>query len=164
MNKNSPQSVVFSRFRVISILLIIVNITACVSNEKSISDPFDAIALVCKTAAHYQHQVIGNGQCVSFIKQCSGAPQTKFWSPGAPVLTTSPHPGTVIATFENGRYPNKNAYHAAIYIKQDQQGIWVWDQWVGKPVHKRLIRVRYDNADPSNTAQAYRVVMIDKHK
>ena len=49
-------------------------------------------------------------------------------------------------------------YHAAIYIRHDQNGIWVWDQWVGKPVHQRLIRIRYDQATASNSAQAYRIV------
>ena len=68
--------------------------------------------------------------------------------------------GTIIATFENNRYPSRHGHHAAIYIKQDSQGIWVWDQWIGKPVHKRLIRIRHDGADPGNTAQQYRVVEL----
>ena len=29
---------------------------------------------------------------------------------------------------------------AAIYLYQDARGIWVYDQWQGQPVHKRLIR------------------------
>ncbi len=67
-------------------------------------------------------------------------------------------PGTIIATFRNGRYPNQTGWHAAIYIKHDKNGIWVWDQWLGTPVHKRLIRTRYDGATAANTAQAYRIV------
>jgi len=67
-------------------------------------------------------------------------------------------PGSIIATFKKGVYPSKTGYHAAIYIKHGEDGIWVWDQWVGKPVHKRLIRTRYDNATASNTAQAYSLV------
>ena len=30
--------------------------------------------------------------------------------------------------------------HAAIYLYQDERGLWVYDQWQGQPVHKRLIR------------------------
>ena len=66
--------------------------------------------------------------------------------------------GTIIATFKNGKYPSVSGYHAAIYISHNEQGIWVWDQWVGKAVHKRLIRFRHDNAPASNTAQAYSIV------
>jgi len=62
--------------------------------------------------------------------------------------------------FKNGHYPNNAGHHAAIYIKQTNKGIWVWDQWLGTPVHKRLIRIRNDNASPGNTAQEYKVVTI----
>jgi len=78
------------------------------------------------------------------------------------VLGNTLEPGSIIATFEGGRYPNRRGHHAAIYIEQDENGIWVWDQWVGKAVHKRLIRWRDDSAPASNTAQAYRVVTIDE--
>jgi hypothetical protein len=55
----------------------------------------------------------------------------------------NPHiaPGTAIATFEpDGSYTSETGNHAAIYLTQDDQGIWVYDQWQGQPVHKRLIR------------------------
>jgi len=68
--------------------------------------------------------------------------------------------GTIIATFKNGRYPSKHGHHAAIYISHSKDGIWVWDQWRGKPVHKRFIRAREDGADAGNTAQAYRIVQV----
>ena len=49
--------------------------------------------------------------------------------------------GTAIATFEaDGNYTSETGNHAAIYLYQDQRGIWVYDQWRGQPVHKRLIR------------------------
>jgi len=118
---------------------------------------------VCANPVNYANKVIGDGHCVSLIKRCSGAPDTSEWHPGERVLNSSQLPyGTIIATFKNGRYPNRRGYHAAVYIKHDKQGIWVWDQWVGKPVHKRLIRTRFDNADNSNTAQAYRVVKVKR--
>jgi hypothetical protein len=118
-------------------------------------------AYVCQNPARFANTVVGDGQCVSLIKSCSSAPNTSNWRPGAKILdypSNSLTKGTIIATFKNGRYPNKNGYHAAIYMRHDASGIWVWDQWLGKPVHQRLIRIRHDRAEPANTAQAYRVV------
>lgn len=164
MNKNHLQSLVFNGFRAISVFLIIANLSACVSTNKPISRTEKTPLtpdLVCQSIARYENQVIGDGQCVSLIKRCSGAPHTSTWRPGSPVLNSELPPGTVIATFKNSRYPNQTGHHAAVYIKQDQQGIWVWDQWLGKPVHKRLIRIRDDGANPGNTAQAYKVVRLE---
>ncbi len=116
--------------------------------------------LVCHNAEKFAGRKIGDGHCVSLIKHCTSAPLTETWRPAEKVLGTDLPPGTIIATFKGQRYPSKHGYHAAIYIEQDASGIWVWDQWRGKPVHKRLIRVRRDGADPGNTAQAYRVVRL----
>lgn len=118
--------------------------------------------LICPNAKRFRGQIIGDGHCVSLIKRCTGAPSTMHWRAGSPVLGNTLEPGSIIATFEGGRYPNRRGHHAAIYIEQDENGIWVWDQWVGKAVHKRLIRWRDDSAPASNTAQAYRVVTIDE--
>jgi hypothetical protein len=50
--------------------------------------------------------------------------------------------GTAIATFgSDGSYASQTGNHAAIYLDQDDRGIWVYDQWQGHPVHKRLIRL-----------------------
>jgi hypothetical protein len=40
----------------------------------------------------------------------------------------------------DGTYTNESGNHAAIYLYHDDRGIWVYDQWQGPPVHKRLIR------------------------
>ena len=164
MNKKHSQGIVFNGFRATSLLFIIAVLSACVSTTKSVSKPHEnrsAHTLICRSASAYENQVVGDGHCVSLIKQCSPAPLTDQWRPGARVLDSQPRPGTVIATFKNGRYPNKTGHHAAIYIKHDSSGIWVWDQWLGKPVHKRLIRFRDDNVNPGNTAQKYRVVHVN---
>lgn len=116
---------------------------------------------ICHQISSYADKIIGDGQCVSLIKKCSSAPQTSLWKPGKKVLSLprgSIKPGSIIATFKNGKYPNKTGYHAAIYISHNVNGILVWDQWSGKAVHKRLIRTRNDNASSSNTAQAYYLV------
>jgi hypothetical protein len=114
---------------------------------------------ICENASQWQGLVVGNGHCVSLIKKCSGAPNTDQWRPGPTVQGRDLGPGTIIATFSQQRYPNKSGFHAAIYSHQDAQGIWVWDQWRGKPVHQRLIRWQPRDTRPANTGSAYRVVM-----
>lgn len=148
-------------------LCVYLSLAACIgfkqppAPEQAKSLPPDTSALlICKQAASYAGKQVGDGHCVSLIKRCSGSPDTVYWRPGRKVLGQSLAPGTVIATFKNNRYPNRQGYHAAIYIRQDEYGIWVWDQWLGKPVHQRLIRTRNDKASASNTAQAYRVVEL----
>lgn len=119
--------------------------------------------LICNTPQLYANRIVGDGHCVSLIKKCAQAPQTSFWRPGPKVLNFQNQLpiGTIIATFKGSKYPNRVGYHAAIYISHDKEGIWVWDQWRGKPVHRRLIRTRYDkNATASNSAQAYSVVKL----
>ncbi|MEM7358917.1 MAG: BPSL0067 family protein [Pseudomonadota bacterium] len=122
-------------------------------------DISELTAHICQNASRYRGRVVGDGHCVSLIRLCSSAPLTRHWRPGELVNKINPPAGTIIATFEGDRYPSVTGYHAAIFIEQDEQGIWVWDQWVGKAVHKRLIRFRDDAAAASNTAQRYRVVL-----
>ena len=90
----------------------------------------------------FEGRVVGAGHCVDFVKAAAGVPRTAEWRRGAPVLGNR-HiaPGTAIATFEaDGTYTSRPGNHAAIYLYQDDRGIWVYDQWKGRPVHKRLIR------------------------
>jgi hypothetical protein len=85
---------------------------------------------------------VGAGHCVDLVKAAAGAPRTAEWRRGAAVRG-NPHirRGTAIATFEaDGTYTSEPGNHAAIYLGQDATGIWVYDQWRGQPVHKRLIR------------------------
>jgi hypothetical protein len=89
----------------------------------------------------FEGGVIGAGHCVDFVKAAAGAPPTNAWQGGAAVRG-NPHiaRGTAIATFEaDGSYTSETGNHAAIYLYQDARGIWVYDQWQGQPVHKRLI-------------------------
>jgi hypothetical protein len=90
----------------------------------------------------FEGHVVGAGHCVDFVKASAGAPQTGAWREGAEVYG-NPHiaPGTAIATFDSdGSYTSESGNHAAIYLYQDDSGLWVYDQWQGQPVHKRLIR------------------------
>lgn len=131
------------------------------STTRSTQSASDGGGYVCTNPQSYLGKIVGDGHCVSLIKHCSKAPNTIDWRPGKRVLKQAANsiaPGTIIATFKNGRYPSRRGYHAAIYIKHDEHGIWVWDQWRGKAVHKRLIRTRRDKTYSSNSAQDYRLV------
>jgi hypothetical protein len=90
----------------------------------------------------FEGRVIGAGHCVDFVKAAAGAPPTGAWQEGAAVRgNPNIARGTAIATFEpDGSYTSETGNHAAIYLYQDERGIWVYDQWRGQPVHKRLIR------------------------
>ena len=123
----------------------------------------------CRSVSPFLGRSIGNGQCVDFVLTCSGAPHTRHWKPGAALYQTQGgkaralhqnriDAGTLIATFEHGKYPNRRGHHAAVYISHDDRGIWVYDQCLGKATSKRFIRVRYDEAYPSNTAQRYHII------
>jgi hypothetical protein len=96
-------------------------------------------------AAHpeaFEGSVVGAGHCVDFVKAAAGVPRTSAWRRGSQVRgNPDVARGTAIATFEaDGTYTNETGNHAAIYLYQDDRGIWVYDQWQGRPVRKRLIR------------------------
>jgi len=57
-------------------------------------------------------------QCVDFVRVLSNTRQiqTKYWKQGPNVMTsTDIEPGTVIATFVNGRYPSEGGGHVAVF-------------------------------------------------
>ncbi len=77
---------------------------------------------------------LGNTECVEFVRQVTGAPNTMIWKRGASVKETAAGKilrGTAIATFnDNGNYPSDAlGKHAAIYLGHNAVGIQVLDQW-----------------------------------
>lgn len=113
---------------------------------------------ICEDAPVYIGQSIGDGECVDLIKLCSNAPLTRYWKPGKHVFGSDVPPGTAIATFRRGKYPNKEGYHAAIYSHQDKNGIYAWDQWQGQTVHLRYIKAKQSHKNDGNNASKYRVI------
>lgn len=77
------------------------------------------------------HDLVGTHQCVALVQAFAHAPLTRDWKQGASVrgqLLLAK--GTAIATFEDGVYKSRpHGNHAALYVSQDQGGIWVMDQW-----------------------------------
>lgn len=128
------------------------------SKVKSVFQPALDIGYRCDNAKRYYNRVVGSGHCVALVQRCSDVPLTRYWRPGPYVKGLNLKPGTIIATFRNGRYPNRSGWHAAVYISQNAKGIWVWDQWRGRSVKKRLIRF---NNPPraSNNGDLYKVVV-----
>lgn len=115
--------------------------TACASDPPASAPRADGPYLAARPEA-FEGRVVGAGHCVDFVKAAAGVPRTVAWQEGAKIHG-NPHiaRGTAIATFESdGNYTNESGNHAAIYLYQDDRGIWVYDQWRGQPVHKRLIR------------------------
>ena len=108
-----------------------------------------------------------NNECVSLVKAAAGAPQTARWKKGAAVRgNLMVAKGTAIATFDGtGRYANNpRGNHAAIYVRQDGTGIWVYDQWAERPkrkakaVSERFIGFRGGQGSASDDGDAYSVI------
>ena len=106
------------------------------------------MAYVASNPRAYLNTSIGSGQCVALVQAATGAPLTRFWTPGPPVKgSTDLAVGTAIASFDpDGRYGNHTDHrsHAAIYMGQNEHGIEVIDQWVKRGgshqmAHSRII-------------------------
>ena len=123
-----------------SIVLLAVG-SACASPEPAAVPRADGRYIAARPEA-FEGRVVGAGYCVDFVKAAAGVPRTAAWQEGAEVRGNPDIArGTAIATFESdGSYTSESGNHAAIYLYQDDRGIWVYDQWRGQPVHKRLIR------------------------
>jgi hypothetical protein len=122
-------------------IIVLAVASACASPDPVAVPRADGPYMAASPEA-FEGRVVGGGYCVDFVKAAAGVPRTAAWRQGA-VVRGNPHivPGTAIATFESdGSYTSESGNHAAIYLFQDERGIWVYDQWRGQPVHKRLIR------------------------
>jgi len=86
----------------------------------------------------------GRTECVEFVRQAAGAPQTLLWKRGKKVSEAKVGEiarTTAIATFDDqGRYPtDSQGKHAAIYLSHDKNRIVVLDQWDDtEPARDRL--------------------------
>jgi hypothetical protein len=111
---------------------------------------------------------VGDSECVALIRHYTSAPATQLWKAGKTVIGNKALlTGTAIATFIDGRWPNKNTgNHAALYLAQVSNGIYVMDQW--NRADKKMISSRFiyrlgKNKDgsfirPSDNADAFSVI------
>lgn len=113
-------------------------------------------------------KIVGGGQCVELVREYTDAGATPGWREGEIVVGNDLlAKGTAIATFVKGRYPNRpHGNHAAFFIRQGINGIYVVDQWRSKDkveIGERFIKSKGKNADgsfkdPSNNADAFSVI------
>ena len=114
---------------------------------------------------------VGSKQCVALVQHYALLPNTSLWRAGPAALgNLTIAKGTAIATFVNGRYAsNSTGNHAAFYVSQDAQGMWIMDQWVNdvtKPrvskryIHRKESLPKRGFVDPSNNADAYSVIEL----
>jgi hypothetical protein len=107
----------------------------------------------------------GQTECVEFIRQALGAPQTALWREGTKIKkgVLGIAPGTAIATFVSGKYPQTGSTgkHAAIYMGQNGSGIQVMDQWAsqGMVLPRTIYWIpRNQHPSASNDANAFSVI------
>ncbi len=118
------------------------------------------MAYIALNPKSYETKVVGNGDCVAFVKVSANAPQTSLWKPGVNVKGATLQEGTAIATFQKEEYTNRRNgdSHAAIYIGQDKVGLYVWDQWKGHPVSARRIRFKEGVGAACDDGDAFYVI------
>jgi hypothetical protein len=63
------------------------------------------------------HAPFRDGECVALVQAVTTIGHTGSWRPGPRVVDLSYlNPGTVIANFVDGRFPNRHGYHAALFL------------------------------------------------
>ncbi|WP_256079805.1 BPSL0067 family protein [Massilia sp. YIM B04103] len=115
------------------------------------------------------HDMVGSHQCVALVQTYAAAPTTSNWRQGEAVVgNVMLRKGTAVATFVNGRYPNRShGNHAAFFLRQALGGIYVMDQWKSKKngkINSRFIRSQGRDKQgnfkfPSDNADAFFVIL-----
>jgi hypothetical protein len=108
-------------------------------------------------------QVIGNGHCVAYVRRVAGLTRSGLWRRGVPVRGAGCEKGTPIATFTpTGSYGSRTdgSSHCAILVAEQPTGLLVWDQWLGQPVHQRLIRFKSGAGPACDDADRYHVIEV----
>ena len=116
-------------------------------------------------ARQYEKQTVsvGTGQCVALVKYFSGAPAASLWHAGEKLTRDSVKTlasGTVIATFVDGRYPNRlSGNHAAIFVRSVPGGIAIFDQWTShSPSERKIFFGRAKGVNAAQRLELYAVV------
>lgn len=106
---------------------------------------------------------VGSHECVALVQHFAKAPTTMHWEEGEKVRgAKNLRPGTAIATFSKGKYGNRRTgNHAALYLAQNEHGIWVIEQFRNikdGQIAKRYIPFRDGEGSASNDGDAYSVI------
>ena len=100
------------------------------------------MSYIGKDPESYEGKVVGNGQCVAFVRACAGAPASSTWTKGKVVKTSDVAKHTAIATFDDqGNYPNNpTGQHAAIFIsKEGRMTAFEVQSWINQKLSMRRI-------------------------
>ena len=111
----------------------------------------------------YYGREIGNGECVTFVRQVTAAPHTSLWRPGVRVRGGGAGRGTAISTFgSTGRYTNSydGSAHCAILLAEQSDGLLVADQWKGHPVAQRVLAFRAGRGTAANDGDRFSVIEV----
>lgn len=107
----------------------------------------------------------GHVECVELLKTLMAAPRTRQWREGRKLKVSwnQVQPGTAIATFKSGQYPQRGrrgSKHAAIFLRATHAGIFVFDQFRGQAAAaERFIPWHHPrDRSASNNAAAYSTV------
>lgn len=112
----------------------------------------------------YIGKVIGNGHCMALVQLDPGIPHSSKLREGLKVRDGDVACGTVIGTFNAaGRYANATdgQSHVAILVEQQADGLVVVDQWVGQPVHERVIRFKGGGGPACDDGDRFHIVEAD---
>lgn len=120
--------------------------------------------------------LVGDGGCALMVEHYAHLPPHQKWRQGLHIVDQqNVWPGTAIATFENGVYPNwPTGNHVAFFVKFGKrapdgkvESIWVMEQYHGlSAIQMREIPARgqVDSkwgkrwANPSNNADAFYII------
>jgi len=74
------------------------------------------------------------------------------WCPGIKVRGNNVKPGTAIASFRNGKYRQD---HAAIFIRELENGLLVWDQFKTRRWNMRILKFDQSRRPYSNNGNFF---------
>jgi hypothetical protein len=116
-------------------------------------------------------KLVSTGTCAALVQHYTRVGKTDGWIEGLVVKGNAAKlkKGTAIATFVDGKYPNKETgNHAAFYISQDKNGLTVVEQFksLDKPQQRTLSYLGKNKdgtfKDPSNNGDAFSVIELKK--
>jgi hypothetical protein len=116
--------------------------------------------------------LVGNGNCALMVEYYGKLPSHSHWHEGLRVVEQKEiGPGTAIATFEDGRYPNKpHNNHVAFFVRFGTRSldgswnsIWIMEQFKASGrIQLRELRSKGKTGnhwiDPSNNADAFSII------
>lgn len=109
-------------------------------------------------------EVIDTGHCMRHVQVVAGVTHSSTLRAGERVRDMHMLPrGVAIGTFAaNGTYANAvdGSSHVALLVSRLSDGLLVVDQWVGQPVHERVLRYRGGEGDACNDGDRFHVIEI----